>query len=403
MITQLEQFFNTWIELFPYPIILANDLTEIVLANESARNHFNLTTEKKEFLNKHLYDVENEKKFSTFALAVKSTPYLQCDIKFSDFGDSTVIGRFFYTPEIDYSFFLIFPHDFHERYAALKEKYDALMYHVSDSVLITDKNQKIIEVNTAFSAISGYKFEEVVGRFPTILSSGRHTDGFYKDMFLQIHSQGFFKSEIVDRKKNGELIHADVTIIGLKDTQEKINGFMGILNDITELKKLKSSLKTTKFKDPLTNVQNRESFLQVLDIKCDSATPENPIALLFIDLNKFKQVNDTYGHRYGDYVLSKAANRMQNILRSSDLIGRYGGDEFLILLERVNETTVHEIANKLQEALAVPYVIDEQVINFISGSIGISFAPQDAIQPQELIEHADASMYQAKKVSPVIK
>jgi diguanylate cyclase (GGDEF)-like protein len=178
-----------------------------------------------------------------------------------------------------------------------------------------------------------------------------------------------------------------------------VTNYVGILEDITELKFLRKKLLSTSFKDPLTGVYNRESFLNVLEIKIDVSSEENQMALLFIDLNKFKQVNDTYGHQYGDLVLSKAANRIKKILRSNDMIGRYGGDEFLILLERINEETAKAIAQKIDEALSRPYEVDEQIIDFTSASIGIAIAPQDAKKMSELIERADAAMYEAKKSS----
>ena len=234
---------------------------------------------------------------------------------------------------------------------------------------------------------------------PSILKSGKQGVDFYKKMHADLKEKGIFHDELVDRTKSGELIQVRSTIFPLQNDHKDVTNYVGILEDITELKFLRTKLLATSFKDPLTGVYNRESFLNVLEIKIDVSSEENQIALLFIDLNKFKQVNDTYGHQYGDLVLAKAANRIKKILRSNDMIGRYGGDEFLILLERINEESAKAIAQKIDEALSRPYEVDEQIIDFTSASIGIAIAPRDAKKMSELIERADAAMYEAKKSS----
>jgi diguanylate cyclase (GGDEF)-like protein/PAS domain S-box-containing protein len=324
--------------------------------------------------------------------------YAQVDLKLDDIGESRLIGHRF---EGGKPFFmiLIFPDFYKERFNILNSKLHLLLEHFNAGILITDRDYKIIEVNSAFKKITGYDAEDAIGRMPSILKSGRQSADFYKKMYIDLEKNGIFETELVDRTKSGELIHVRSKIFPIKNDYKDVTNYVGILEDITELKFLRTKLLTTSFKDPLTGVYNRESFLNVLEIKIDVSSEENQIALLFIDLNKFKQVNDTYGHQYGDLVLAKAANRIKKILRSNDMIGRYGGDEFLILLERINEESAHAIAQKIDEALSRPYEVDEHIIDFTSASIGIAIAPRDAKKMSELIERADAAMYEAKKSS----
>ena len=392
----LKKEFNNLLDKFPYPIMLINDDLSIALANISALKSFRLLPNKKMYINQCM-PIHEKQLFIDFIYKLRASSYVQENIEFLKTGKSNVLGHTVDRKSKKYYFILILPLTFREKFKDLKQRYDLIVEHISDSVILTDENQKIIEVNKGFTNVTGFEFEDVVGRFPSLLSSGRHKNGFYKNMFIEMEQKGYFKGEIKDRKKSGEIINAEATIIQIKDKNNNAKNYIGILKDVSEVSKLKTKVFSTKHKDALTGVQNRESFLHILSIKCELATQKNELAILFIDLNKFKQVNDTYGHRYGDFVLSSAANRMQKVLRDNDLIGRYGGDEFIVLLERVNKTSAFEIAKKIQEVLSKPYVVDEQVINFISGSIGIAFSPTDSINSEELIEKADIAMYRAKK------
>lgn len=397
MIFTSKKFFNDWLAEFPYPILVIDDAFDIVLANTIAGYRLKLKYNEENSLLQYI-DTRSKKEFFEFIEQLSNLNYTQQEgISFHHIGESSLVGKSIDSKQFRYYLLMIFPSSYRDKYRDLKQKYDAILSHVSDSVIITDSNQKIIEANNAFTKITGYDIEEVLGRFPTILSSGRHDDHFYKDMFIEMHERGYFKGEIVDRKKSGEIINAHATIMPLKDSYSEVKNYIGILQDVTKITKLEAVSSDTKNKDSLTGVQNRESILHILDIKCELSSSKNEIAVLFIDLNKFKLVNDTYGHQYGDFVLSSAANRMKNVLRANDLIGRYGGDEFIIMLERVNKVSAYKIAQKVQDALSKPYVVDEQVIDFISGSIGIAFAPHDSKDVAVLIEKADMAMYQAKQ------
>lgn len=396
MISNVKHFFAHWLQQFPYPAIVVDEFLSVVLANDMAFHRLRFNPVEQESMHEYL-EKSAKKTFPDFIEHLNEAEYAQIDLSLKYIGESTLVGRSIDDKLFQYYFIMILPSSFRDKYAELKQRYDAILAHVSDSVIITDSEQKIVEANNAFTKITGYELQEVLGRFPTLLSSGRHDENFYKNLFMEMQNRGFYEGNIIDRKKSGELINAQATIIPIKDSYSEVKNYIGILKDETEITKLKVVNTSTKNKDPLTGVQNRESMLHVIDIKCELSTTKNQIAILFIDLNKFKQVNDTYGHQYGDFVLSSAANRMKKTLRANDLIGRYGGDEFIIMLERITKESAYEIAQKIQDALSKPYVVDEQVIDFVSGSIGISFAPNDSKKASELIEKADIAMYQAKQ------
>ncbi len=396
-LTKVSEWFEQWMMPLPVPVIITDHDLKVLRINEKAKSVCQVNDFQPNYLENH-FKPAFLPMLLNFKAQLSQQFYAQVDLKLDDIGESRLIGHRF---EGAKPFFLIiiFPDFYKERYNALNSKLHLLLEHFNAGVLITDRDYKIIEVNTAFKKMTGYDAEDVIGRMPSILKSGKQGIDFYKKMHTDIHEKGIFHDELVDRTKSGELIQVRSTIFPLQNDYKDVTNYVGILEDITELKFLRNKLLSTSFKDPLTGVYNRESFLNVLEIKIDVSSDENQMALLFIDLNKFKQVNDTYGHQYGDLVLSKAANRIKKILRSNDMIGRYGGDEFLILLERINEDSAKAIAQKIDEALSRPYEVDEQIIDFTSASIGIALAPRDAKKMSELIERADAAMYEAKKSS----
>jgi diguanylate cyclase (GGDEF)-like protein/PAS domain S-box-containing protein len=397
LLKNVSEWFEHWMMPLPVPVIITDQDLKVQRINEKAKSVCHVNDFQPNYLENHFKPVFLPMLLN-FKAQLSQQFYAQVDLKLDGIGESRLIGHRF---DGDKPFFMImiFPDFYKERYNALNSKLHLLLEHFNAGVLITDRDYKIIEVNTAFKKMTGFDAEDVIGRMPSILKSGKQGVDFYKKMHADIHEKGIFHDELVDRTKSGELIQVRSTIFPLQNDYKDVTNYVGIIEDITELKFLRNKLLSTSFKDPLTGVYNRESFLNVLEIKIDVSSEENQIALLFIDLNKFKQVNDTYGHQYGDLVLSKAANRIKKILRSNDMIGRYGGDEFLILLERINDESAKAIAQKIDEALSRPYEVDEQIIDFTSASIGIAIAPRDAKKMSELIERADAAMYEAKKSS----
>jgi len=397
-LNNIHKWFRKLATSFPLPIFIVDDDFRILTANEKMNEICKLNLHNPQFLENHI-DLNLLEDFFTFKRNLQHNFYAQVDIKFNNLGHTKMIGHRLQNGYKNLSIIMMIPLYYKEKYMQLNNNYETIMNFVSDAIIVTDSEQKIIASNTAFTRTMGYSFEEVRGRFPSILKSGKQDDDFYKNMYIKMADQGYFSGELTDRKKSGELLQIKSTIIPVCDDSGKTINYIGILQDITELKSIRSKIISSQHKDALTGIQNRESFLNILDIKCELSNAKNPIALLFIDLNKFKQVNDTYGHQYGDFVLTTAATRIQKALRSNDMLGRYGGDEFLILLERVSKETAYEVAKKVSETLSKPYIVDEQVIDFISGSIGISFCPQDGYTSAQLIEKADVAMYKAKQNS----
>lgn len=391
----LQTLFSQWMMHFPMPIILVDSHFLVLHVNEKAKA---ISSHKggANYLENH-FKASALPILINFKERLSSQFYVEQEIKLNDIGDCKLIGHRFEGNQSVY-LIIIVPIFYKERFLAITNRYNTILHFVNVAIILTDCEYKIIDVNQAFTEMTGYTLAEVKGKLPSILKSGKQDAAFYKKMYEDILVRGCFRGELIDRKKSGELMHIHSTIIPLKNEFDDTTDYMGIIEDITEVKFLRSKLQTTTFKDPLTGLNNRESFLSVLDIKVELASENNQLALLFVDLNKFKQVNDTYGHQYGDLVLVKAANRMKKALRANDLIGRYGGDEFLILLERITPELAHHIASKINDYLALPYEIDEQVIDFISGSIGIAIAPIDAKGSAKLIERADTAMYEAKKI-----
>lgn len=399
MKSEVKKFFTNWMTYFPIPVVVVDYDFRILLSNNMASTLCDFDFTKPQYLENY-FDNSLLPKFIDFKSNLRDHTYAEEEILIEHLGHIKMIGHYF-SDDLGYYMIAMIPQTYKDNFINLRDRFFAVLQNMNDSVVITDENQKILEVNPAFSKITGYSAQEVKGRFPTILSSGLQNEEFYKGMYENMSKKGMFEGELIDRKKSGELIHVKAKIIPLLNDNNEAHEYIGILKDITELKSLKRKINTDLHKDPLTGVHTRDSFLNILEIKCELSNLENNVALLFIDLNRFKQVNDTYGHQSGDLVLSMAASRMKKILRGNDLIGRYGGDEFVVLLERISVENTYVIAEKINDLLSEPYIFNGQIIDFVSGSIGVAFAPIDSRSVDILIEKADEAMYHGKKTKKI--
>ena len=200
-------------------------------------------------------------------------------------------------------------------------------------MVITNHKNRIIEVNPSFERITGYTFKEVEGQNPKRMSSGRHKKDFYTQMWEAIADGGFWEGEIWDRRKSGEPYPKYLTITKFQDEATDQTNYLGVFSDITERKETEKKLETLAFYDTLTGLANRTFFLsQLKDALVYADREKHKIALLFLDLDHFKQVNDTLGHKAGDDLLVQVSEVLKSVTRESDLVGRIGGDEFLIAL-----------------------------------------------------------------------
>ena len=267
----------------------------------------------------------------------------------------------------------------------------------TEGITITDSTGTIIDVNPAFCEITNYSREDVIGQNTRILSSGKHGSEFYSKMWQKINVQGHWQGEIWNRKKEGTLYAALLSISSILDEDGKTLHYVGIFSDITHSKKQQETLELMAHYDVLTQLPNRvllaDRFIQALS---HSKRQETILAVCFLDLDNFKPVNDIYGHETGDQLLVEVAKRIKESIRDEDTVSRQGGDEFILLLSDI-ESFPHceQMLKRIIEALARPYVIDEQKI-LNSASIGVSLYPMDDADLDTLIRHADQAMYQAK-------
>lgn len=270
--------------------------------------------------------------------------------------------------------------------------------HSSDGILITDAGHHLIAVNDAFTAITGYPEAEVIGKNPKLLSSGLHSEHFYDLMWESIRTDGRWQGEIWNRRKNGELFPEWLSAFTVKDKQGNIVNYIGIFSDITERKASEEYVKHQAQHDFLTNLPNRIMFNDRLQRQIALAKRnEEMFALLYLDLDNFKPVNDECGHHVGDILLQTVATRLTNLIRETDTVSRRGGDEFIILTPNIESAdNIKVMAEKLLAAINTPFHIEGR-IHGVTLSIGIAIYPHHGEEEDVLMKNADTAMYQAKK------
>ena len=268
---------------------------------------------------------------------------------------------------------------------------------IADGVVVTDPNKRIISVNQAFTHLTGYSPSEVLGQTPAILQSGRQDERFYREMWRQIETTGHWQGEIWNRRKSGEIYPELLSISAVRNGGGEITNYVGVFNDITSSKQYEERLNYLAYHDALTGLPNRTLFQQRLKETLGRARRhEQVVAVLYIDLDHFKNINDSLGHHVGDRLLQAVASRLTNNVREVDTVGRFGGDEFAVLLDVIDDNRdAATVARKLIEALARPFQIAEHQF-YISASMGIGCYPQDGADVEELFKNADTAMYRAK-------
>lgn len=266
-----------------------------------------------------------------------------------------------------------------------------------DGVLITDVNGIILSVNSAFSHITGYSSEEVIGLTPYILKSYRQNEDFYSDLWAKLKKQGKWSGEIWNRRKSGDIFLVRININTVKDEEGEIIRYISVFSDITDLWQKDESLKHLAFYDALTDLPNRTLLMERLSQKIISSKRRgNKLAVLFLDLDGFKLINDTFGHNIGDELLKVISKRLLKLVRQSDIVARLGGDEFIFVVDNPkNEEEVSAFAERIIGAINETIKIDENNLQ-ISSSVGMAIFPEDAKTSVELIEKADQAMYKSK-------
>ena len=272
-----------------------------------------------------------------------------------------------------------------------------------EGMMVTDDQNKILKVNSAFTKITGYKANDVIGQKPNILSSGLHEKSFFSNMWKTIHRQGHWKGEVLNRRKDGQIFPESLSITTVKDAEGNPINYVGIFSDATDSREAQNKLEQLAFYDPLTGLPNRRLLINQLQHAIDiSKRSSNEIAVLFIDLDEFKDVNTALGHDIGDQLLVQVASRMRHSIRKVDHIARLGGDEFVIVLEDLSSNPmnaaiqVEAICEKILTRLNESYTVcGHELHNSISIGAALSHQGEDEIE--ELLKKADIAMYQAKK------
>lgn len=269
--------------------------------------------------------------------------------------------------------------------------------HSTESIIVTDRQNRIISVNPAFTHTTGYSAEEVLGKTPAMLRSGAHDEHFYAGMWVSILERGSWSGEIIDRRKDGSTYPKWLSISAVRGKDGEIENFIALFSDISERKAVEQRIRYLAEHDFLTGLPNRvlltDRVIQAITL---ARRNRSRLALLFLDLDRFKSINDTLGHNIGDDLLRVVTNRLIAHVRASDTVSRLGGDEFvMLLLDVTDETAVAHMARNLLSALVEPVRVGGHELN-VSGSIGIAMYPEHGQDIDSLMKNADTAMYQAK-------
>ncbi len=279
----------------------------------------------------------------------------------------------------------------------------AAAFEVENGIMITDRELYIERVNRAFTRITGYEADEVIGAGPGILQSGQHSKAFYREMWQKITAEGFWEGEIWNRKKDGEIYPEWLTISVVRNESGEVTHYIASFSDITERKAAEQRIHQLAFFDPLTQLANRRLFIDRVEHAHLTSERSNQYgALLMLDMDHFKVLNDTQGHHSGDQLLIEVGRRLEAKVRDADTVARIGGDEFVVLLESLgsdNDVAVNiasEIAEKIQHALTQPYKLQDIDDYRITPSVGVVLFHGQETSVDELLKQADVALYEAK-------
>jgi diguanylate cyclase (GGDEF)-like protein/PAS domain S-box-containing protein len=278
----------------------------------------------------------------------------------------------------------------------------AVAFESTAAMVVSSADLRILQVNHAFVELTGYSLGEAVGRSSNMLRSGRHAPAFYQAMWHSLKQTGHWEGELWNRRKNGDVYPDWLSITVVKDTQGQVTHYVSMHTDISLRKKFEEDIRKLAFFDPLTQLPNRRLLLDRLQQLSAVRARSNQIAaVLFLDLDRFKLLNDSYGHDQGDELLIQVTQRLQACVREIDTVARLGGDEFVVALAQLSDDAdlaqagAQAVANKILQALAQPFVLPE-VTWSLSASIGVALLVNARALPEDLLKQADMAMYQAK-------
>jgi diguanylate cyclase (GGDEF)-like protein/PAS domain S-box-containing protein len=291
-----------------------------------------------------------------------------------------------------------------ERTASLKLAEEQLMLSAKvfesggECIIITDADERILMANRAFTTVTGYSQEDVIGQTPRMMSSGRHDADFFNKMWQTLRDTGHWQGEIWDRRKNGEIYPEWLSISVVKDATGQIVNYIGLFSDITERKAAEAQIEFLAYHDALTELPNRRLAIDRMGLAFAFADrDETKAAILLLDLDNFKAINDSFGHSIGDRLLKEVTESLRMCVRDTDTISRHGGDEFLILLANVSDNdAITGVTEKILEQLENTFLIEGKEIS-TSLSIGIAVYPDDSKDIDTLLKFADTAMFHAKE------
>jgi diguanylate cyclase (GGDEF)-like protein/PAS domain S-box-containing protein len=287
----------------------------------------------------------------------------------------------------------------------------ATAFETQEGMAVTDAHSVILRVNHAFTRITGYTAKEAIGLTPRLLKSGRHDASFYAAIWESVGRTGTWQGEIWNRRKNGEVYPEQLTITEVIGSTGEVTNYVATLNDITLRKVAEEQIHNLAFYDALTLLPNRRLLNDRLS-RAMAASHRSGCygAVMFLDLDNFKPLNDTYGHDVGDLLLIEATDRLKSCVRETDTVARFGGDEFVVMLSELNldktesTTQAHTVAEKIRAVLAEPYLLrlrheggaDTMVEHSCTASIGVVVFINHEESQEDILKWADAAMYQAK-------
>lgn len=274
-----------------------------------------------------------------------------------------------------------------------------LLENTPEGAMITDADLNIIKINPAFTKTTGYSEEDIIGKNPSILSSNRHDDSFYQKMWESIDNTGQWRGEIWNRRKDGEIYPEWLNINTIKDSEGNITHYAAIFSDISTQEHVRKQLHNLAYYDALTGLPNRELFRdRLINAIAQANRHDESVAVIFLDLDRFKNINDTLGHRAGDELLKAVAEVLKACVRDSDTVARLGGDEFTIIIPDVkHEEDAAKVAEKIVNAMEAPFHVEGGHDIYASASIGISLYPADGDDVDMILKNADTAMYRAKE------
>ena len=270
--------------------------------------------------------------------------------------------------------------------------------HAQEGIVIADASARIVDVNDTFGELTGYSREEILGQNPRFLSSGEHDAEFYRTMWSQLDRQGFWRGELINRRKDGSRYVQQTSISAVRDNHGRVRNYVGLSSDITALKESQDRLEQMAYFDALTGLPNRRLLSDRLNQAIGQASrSERLLAICYLDLDGFKPINDRWGHAAGDVLLIDASRRLLANVRAGDTVSRLGGDEFVVLLGNLAHFDECEVAiERIRSSLNKPFQLKEGEAK-LSASMGVTMYPLDGADPDMLLRHADQAMYQAKQ------